>query len=60
MKKTYFAPETVVIELQQNMCLLAGSDPVLVGGGGGEADAPGMSDMPELFGDPTLNMLLTQ
>ena len=60
MKKTYFAPETVVIELKQNTCLLAGSDPVLGGGGGGEGNAPGMSDMPEMFDEPTLNTLLNQ
>ena len=40
MKKLYFAPKTEVIELEQNACLLAGSDPGLGGGGGGVADAP--------------------
>lgn len=57
MKKTYFAPEAVVIELKQNACLLSASDPVVDGGGGGIADAPILPGG-DIFGDPTWNVLL--
>ena len=57
MKKTYIAPEALIIELKQNASLLAGSDPIVGGGGGGIADAPILPGG-DMFDDPTWNVLL--
>ena len=56
-KRVYKAPETEVIELKQNCCLLAGSTPGYGGAGGGEGDAPAMLE-DDLFKGDAWDILL--